>query len=217
MRKAIWLGLLVLAACDENTGWNPNYVVADRPYGAVLDSTTSYARYKYDRERALIGRAEVPRTIPRVRPFEAPKPAEIWRPSIVVAEPKLPEAWRSGAAAARPVAATTPQAATAPPVATVPATTLPVTSSGPYPGSTPVLARYALAATHAPGTTLWPRPDPDPDLAARTCRSHASADAAQIAFIAKGGPEADPARMDPDGDGFVCGWNPEPWRQGRRP
>ena len=86
-----------------------------------------------------------------------------------------------------------------------------------YGGSTPVLARYALAATHAPGTTLWPRPDPDPDLAARTCRSHASADAAQIAFIAKGGPEADPARMDPDGDGFVCGWNPEPWRQGRRP
>ena len=53
------------------------------------------------------------------------------------------------------------------------------------------------------------------DAAARACRSYASADAAQTAFIAAGGPVIDPRGMDPDGDGFVCGWDPRPYRQSR--
>ena len=36
--------------------------------------------------------------------------------------------------------------------------------------------------------------------------------AAQAAFIARGGPAVDPLGLDPDGDGFVCGWDPAPYR-----
>ena len=48
--------------------------------------------------------------------------------------------------------------------------------------------------------------------AGRTCSGYASADIAQRAFIAAGGPILDPKGMDPDGDGFVCGWDPRPVR-----
>ena len=48
--------------------------------------------------------------------------------------------------------------------------------------------------------------------AGRTCSGYASADTAQRAFIAAGGPILDPKGMDPDGDGFVCGWDPRPVR-----
>ena len=45
------------------------------------------------------------------------------------------------------------------------------------------------------------------------CGRYASADDAQRAFLAAGGPQADRLGLDPDGDGFACRWDPTPYRQ----
>lgn len=79
--------------------------------------------------------------------------------------------------------------------------------------TTPDLVRFAFAARHAPGTRIWARPGGSAAQAVRACAGHPNADQAQLAFLAAGGPEQDPRGMDPDGDGFVCGWDPAPWRQ----
>ena len=45
------------------------------------------------------------------------------------------------------------------------------------------------------------------------CGRFRDQDAAQRAFLAGGGPEADRYGIDPDGDGFACRWDPTPYRQ----
>ncbi|MBW7922877.1 MAG: hypothetical protein H3C51_12365 [Rubellimicrobium sp.] len=45
----------------------------------------------------------------------------------------------------------------------------------------------------------------------RNCARYRSADEAQRDFLARGGPERDPRGIDPDGDGFACGWDPAPF------
>lgn len=214
MRKAICLTVLALAACDENTGWNPNYVISDRPYGAEFDSRTPYAAYKVEREKALTGKRDTPAVIPVARPFEAPTAAQIAGPTLwqiiqrdarrVTAGAGAPAAPVKGGYVA-PVVVEQPAAVVARPVTAV---------RGPYPDAGPVLARYAQGVTHQPGTVLWPRSGADANRALRTCRTYADADAAQVAFLAAGGPQVDPAGLDPDGDGFVCGWTPDRWRRG---
>lgn len=49
----------------------------------------------------------------------------------------------------------------------------------------------------------------------RNCASYGSTDAAQQAFLNSGGPEKDRYGIDPDGDGFACGWDPAPFRKVR--
>ena len=44
------------------------------------------------------------------------------------------------------------------------------------------------------------------------CGRFRDADAAQRAFLAGGGPQADRYGIDPDGDGFACKWDPAPYR-----
>jgi hypothetical protein len=34
--------------------------------------------------------------------------------------------------------------------------------------------------------------------------------------LANGGPERDKEGLDPDGDGFACGWDPRPFRSALR-
>ncbi|KJZ19705.1 hypothetical protein [Loktanella sp. S4079] len=46
----------------------------------------------------------------------------------------------------------------------------------------------------------------------RNCADYATADDAQRDFLARGGPERDRRGIDPDGDGFACGWDPAPFR-----
>ncbi|MEQ9673592.1 MAG: hypothetical protein RLO10_03940, partial [Roseovarius indicus] len=46
----------------------------------------------------------------------------------------------------------------------------------------------------------------------RNCAKYSSADRAQIDFLANGGPNRDKMGLDPDGDGYACGWNPAPFR-----
>ncbi|MBU2357742.1 MAG: hypothetical protein KKB02_02215 [Alphaproteobacteria bacterium] len=45
----------------------------------------------------------------------------------------------------------------------------------------------------------------------RNCAAYNSPDAAQRDFLARGGPDKDPRGLDPDGDGFACGWDPAPF------
>lgn len=186
MRGTIVAALvLALGACAEHTGWNPNYSVGESPYGPVIG--TPYTRYLAQREDALQGKTEPSRVFPIARPFKAPTPEDI-------AGPPRQQATR--------------------PAAAVPAVTRPaaVVTQGPYRGSTPVLAQYAATVDHAPGTRVWPRRNADPVKALEICTTYATADAAQIGYLSRGGPSADPLGIDPDGDGYVCGWDPATWQ-----
>ncbi|RUS59374.1 hypothetical protein EGN72_15710 [Pseudorhodobacter sp. E13] len=80
----------------------------------------------------------------------------------------------------------------------------------------PNIVQFALATTHAPGTQMYKRGSlfqKDPLI---TCAKYASPDLAQEAFLAKGGPDKDREGLDPDGDGFACGWDPRPFRNALR-
>ncbi|SDD82996.1 hypothetical protein SAMN05421538_102532 [Paracoccus isoporae] len=77
---------------------------------------------------------------------------------------------------------------------------------------TDALARYALSQRHAPGTSVYPRDGGSAEVAARACARFPNANAAQLMFMTAGGPELDPYGVDPDGDGYVCGWDPTPYR-----
>jgi len=45
----------------------------------------------------------------------------------------------------------------------------------------------------------------------RNCAKYTSPDAAQRDFLDSGGPDRDRKGLDPDGDGFACGWDPAPF------
>ena len=76
----------------------------------------------------------------------------------------------------------------------------------------PNIVDYALATKHAPGTQLHKRSSLRANRAAAACVKYGSSDQAQEAFLAKGGPDRDRLGLDPDGDGFACGWDPRPFR-----
>lgn len=81
------------------------------------------------------------------------------------------------------------------------------------PGDTgPNIVEFALATTHAPGTQLYTRRSLGKKDPYANCGRFASPDLAQAEFLAKGGPERDRSGLDPDGDGFACGWDPRPFR-----
>ena len=145
---------------------------------------TPYGRYLAEREVALTGNGPVPQVIPVTLPVEAPRPEQIApQPAAAVAAP----------APARPRAATRPATS--------------------YDSTASVLARYATTLSHNPGEAHFARSALPPGAAERACARFATSEAAQIAFIARGGPQADPLGLDPDGDGFVCGWDPRPLRE----
>ncbi|WP_112309291.1 hypothetical protein [Pseudogemmobacter bohemicus] len=77
--------------------------------------------------------------------------------------------------------------------------------------SGPNIVEFALATTHAPGVQMYDRGrnSKDPLI---TCAKYPSPDLAQEAFLANGGPDRDKQGLDPDGDGFACGWDPRPFR-----
>lgn len=187
MRKLTILAVLALAACGENAGWNPNYTMNSTPYG----------EYLRERELALTSKRADPMVIPVQLPAKAPTPQDIAGTATRKPAPgTVTVTVRAGDGAAAEVPANAQRAV-----------------SGPYAGSTPVLVRYAHAENRNPGTTAYPRANADANAASRACLSYANPAAAQTAFIAAGGPLVDARGMDPDGDGFVCGWDPRPYRQ----
>ncbi|MCQ0092713.1 hypothetical protein [Roseovarius sp. M141] len=78
----------------------------------------------------------------------------------------------------------------------------------------PNIVAYALSSKHAPGTQLYKRIGlSKQSKSERNCAGYSGPDLAQIAFLEKGGPERDRLGLDPDGDGFACGWDPRPFRK----
>ncbi len=77
----------------------------------------------------------------------------------------------------------------------------------------PNIVQYALETRHPKGVRVYSRVGLN--LTARSrrnCAAFASADLAQIEFLANGGPRRDRQSLDPDGDGYACGWDPAPFR-----
>ena len=78
----------------------------------------------------------------------------------------------------------------------------------------PNIVAYALNTSNARGSRLYSRAGINlASKSKRNCAQFSSPDQAQIAFLAKGGPKKDRQALDPDGDGYACGWDPVPYRQ----
>lgn len=71
------------------------------------------------------------------------------------------------------------------------------------------VALFAQQTTHPVGARIYPRGGRG---FGSNCGRYASADDAQRAFLAAGGPNTDQLGLDPDGDGFACKWDPAPYR-----
>ncbi|QYX56136.1 hypothetical protein K1T73_13860 [Roseovarius sp. SCSIO 43702] len=77
----------------------------------------------------------------------------------------------------------------------------------------PNIVAYALQNKHPIGTQVYRRLNlASGNRYARNCAQYPSADKAQEDFLASGGPTRDRKGLDPDGDGYACGWNPAPFR-----
>lgn len=74
------------------------------------------------------------------------------------------------------------------------------------------IAAYARSTDHQTGKRVYRRSymrsGNDPD----NCARFRIKDDAQRYFLANGGPNLDPLKLDPDGDGYACLWNPEVFR-----
>jgi len=78
----------------------------------------------------------------------------------------------------------------------------------------PNIVDYALATTHPVGTSMYRRFGIATSARhERNCAEYPSPDQAQLDFLRKGGPERDRMALDPDGDGYACGWDPSPFRR----
>lgn len=80
-------------------------------------------------------------------------------------------------------------------------------------GTGPNIVAYALKAPNAKGEELYSRSIfSGQSRFERNCAGFNSPDAAQREFLARGGPKRDRLGIDPDGDGFACGWDPAPFK-----
>lgn len=79
--------------------------------------------------------------------------------------------------------------------------------------SGPNIVSYAINAPNQKGQEWYSRSILSGDTRfSRNCATYRNADEAQRDFLTRGGPERDPRGIDPDGDGFACGWDPAPFR-----
>ncbi|PJI85006.1 hypothetical protein BC777_3002 [Yoonia maricola] len=77
----------------------------------------------------------------------------------------------------------------------------------------PNIVEYAVNAPNVKGQEWYSRSLLSGDNRfRRNCAEYATPDDAQRDFLARGGPERDRRGIDPDGDGFACGWDPAPYR-----
>ncbi|MAC80542.1 MAG: hypothetical protein CML66_21040 [Rhodobacteraceae bacterium] len=78
----------------------------------------------------------------------------------------------------------------------------------------PNIVQYALNAQNPKGSRVYSRSGINlASKAQRACAKYSSPDQAQEDFLSKGGPDKDRLGLDPDGDGYACGWDPAPFRQ----
>lgn len=81
------------------------------------------------------------------------------------------------------------------------------------PGRRPNVVDYAIRTNNPIGVQLYNRFGTRLKVISfGGCDRYRSKDEAQQDFLAKGGPERDAYGLDPDGDGYACGWDPRPFR-----
>ena len=80
----------------------------------------------------------------------------------------------------------------------------------------PNIVEYALRTTNPKGVSLYRRSSLNFQNHVNNCAKYASADQAQIDFLARGGPQRDRLALDHDGDGFACDWDPRSFRSAVR-
>jgi hypothetical protein len=76
----------------------------------------------------------------------------------------------------------------------------------------PNIIEYAVSTTNPVGQQVYRRSGLLAGRSERNCRSYRSDNLAQEAFLRLGGPERDRQTLDPDGDGYACGWDPTVFR-----
>ncbi len=77
----------------------------------------------------------------------------------------------------------------------------------------PNVVAYAVTTTNAVGESLYRRSGLFAESRfERNCARYNSDERAQEDFLKRGGPKRDSLGLDPDGDGFACGWDPAPFR-----
>ena len=77
----------------------------------------------------------------------------------------------------------------------------------------PNIVQYALQAPNDRGEPVFDRSSLSGDSRfQRNCAKYRTPDDAQRDFISRGGPQRDRLGIDPDGDGFACGWDPQAFR-----
>lgn len=77
----------------------------------------------------------------------------------------------------------------------------------------PNIVQYALQAPNNRGESVFDRSGLARDSRfQRNCAQYRTPDDAQRDFLTRGGPSRDRTGIDPDGDGFACGWDPQAFR-----
>lgn len=77
----------------------------------------------------------------------------------------------------------------------------------------PNIVEYALNAPNVKGQEWYSRSIlSGENRFQRNCAAYTTPDDAQRDFLARGGPDRDRLGIDPDGDGFACGWDPAPFK-----
>ena len=80
-------------------------------------------------------------------------------------------------------------------------------------GTAPTPIEFALQVTHPVGQKTYNRSLFGAKKPSPNCARYPSAEQAQDAFLKAGGPQKDKLKLDPDGDGYACAWNPAKYRQ----
>lgn len=77
----------------------------------------------------------------------------------------------------------------------------------------PNIVQYALQAPNDRGEPVFDRAGLSGEgRFQRNCAKYRTPDDAQRDFLTRGGPQRDRLGIDPDGDGFACGWDPQAFR-----
>ncbi|MEL6958649.1 MAG: hypothetical protein AAGL89_06810 [Pseudomonadota bacterium] len=77
----------------------------------------------------------------------------------------------------------------------------------------PNIVQYALQAPNDRGEPVFDRNGLFAESRfQRNCAKYRTPDEAQRDFLSRGGPQSDRLGLDPDGDGFACGWDPQAFR-----
>ena len=83
-------------------------------------------------------------------------------------------------------------------------------------GDGPNIVQFAISTNHPIGTQMYKRGGLRLNSYNAACGKFPSPDLAQEAFLTAGGPDRDRKGLDPDGDGYACGWDPTPFRNAVR-